>query len=132
MLIRDYSMAMRYFGTLAALAGCFLGGATHGMEVVTYPVPAGETLSTDYEVWAEGKKVDVYTARVLDPPFAGKQWDFGGEPGEDMRLEDVCVEDVRIHGEGQPELIRLRPVVNQYMRKQCPVSSATCISRTSR
>ncbi len=27
---------------------------------------------------AEGKKVDVYKARVLDPPFAGKQWDYGG------------------------------------------------------
>ena len=42
------------------------------------------------------------------------------EPGEDMRLEDVRVEDVRIHGEGQGELIRLRPVVNQYMRKKVP------------
>ena len=37
-----------------------------------------------------------------------------------MRLEDVRVEDVRIHGEGQGELIRLRPVVNQYMRKKVP------------
>lgn len=42
------------------------------------------------------------------------------EPGEDMRLQDVTVEDVRIHGEGQRELIRLRPVVNQYMHKQVP------------
>ena len=40
------------------------------------------------------------------------------EPGEDMRLEDVTVENVRLHGEGQRELIRLKPVVNQYMRKQ--------------
>lgn len=46
--------------------------------VVTYPAPAGETLSSEYEVAAEGKKVDVYTARVLDPPFAGKAWNFGG------------------------------------------------------
>jgi hypothetical protein len=37
-----------------------------------------------------------------------------------MRLEDVTVEDIRIHGEGQKELIRLRPVVNQYMRKKVP------------
>lgn len=42
------------------------------------------------------------------------------EPGEDMRLEDVTVEDVRMHGEGQREFIRLRPVVNQYMRKKVP------------
>jgi hypothetical protein len=42
------------------------------------------------------------------------------EPGEDMRLEDINIEDIRIHGEGQRELIRLRPVVNQYMRKKVP------------
>lgn len=42
------------------------------------------------------------------------------EPGEDMRLEDVTIEDIRIHGEGQREFIRLRPVVNQYMRKKVP------------
>ena len=42
------------------------------------------------------------------------------EPGEDMRLEDITVEDIRIHGEGQKEFIRLRPVVNQYMRKKVP------------
>jgi polygalacturonase len=42
------------------------------------------------------------------------------EPGEDMRLEDVRVEEVRINGEGQRELIRLKPVVNQYMRKKVP------------
>ena len=29
------------------------------------------------------------------------------EPGEDMRLEDIRVENVRINGEGQRELIRL-------------------------
>jgi hypothetical protein len=42
------------------------------------------------------------------------------EPGEDMHLEDITIEDIRIHGEGQREFIRLRPVVNQYMRKQVP------------
>jgi hypothetical protein len=42
------------------------------------------------------------------------------EPGEDMRLENVIVENVRLNGEGQREFIRLRPVVNQYMRKKTP------------
>ncbi len=42
------------------------------------------------------------------------------EPGEEMRLEEVLVENVRIHGEGQRELIRLKPVVNQYMKKKVP------------
>ena len=35
-------------------------------------------------------------------------------------MEDICVEDVRVYGEGQGELIRLKPVVNQYMRKKVP------------
>jgi polygalacturonase len=42
------------------------------------------------------------------------------EPGEDMRLENITIENVRIHGEGQRELIRLKPVVNQYMRNKVP------------
>lgn len=57
---------------------CAAGGSLASAAVVTYPAPREEVLSADYEVWAEGKKVDVYTARTLDPPFAGKQWDFGG------------------------------------------------------
>ena len=47
-------------------------------EVVTYPAPAGDWISADYEVSADGKKIDVYSARVLDPPFAGKEWNYGG------------------------------------------------------
>jgi hypothetical protein len=42
------------------------------------------------------------------------------EPGEEMRLENVRVENIRIHGDGQKELIRLKPVVNQYMRNKVP------------
>ena len=55
-----------------------LGSAAARAEVVTYPAPTGEVLSADYEVCADAKKVDVYAARVLDPPFAGKEWDYGG------------------------------------------------------
>lgn len=47
-------------------------------NVVTYPAPPEEPLSADYKIWVDGEKVDIYTARVLDPPFAGKDWDFGG------------------------------------------------------
>ena len=47
-------------------------------KVVTYPAPAGDFLSSDYQVQAGGQKVDVYGARVLDPPFAGKEYDYGG------------------------------------------------------
>src|SRR5512141_2834164 len=49
-----------------------------GAAVVTYPAPQGETLSSDYEVRIGTNQVDVYTARVLDPPFAEKEWDYGG------------------------------------------------------
>ncbi len=62
----------------AAWAACVLAAVAVQAEVITYPAPVGEPLSRDYEVWADGKRVDVYAARVLDPPFAGKQWDFGG------------------------------------------------------
>jgi hypothetical protein len=47
-------------------------------EVIAYPAPAGEVVSTDYQVQAAGQKVDVYSARVLDPPFASKEYDYGG------------------------------------------------------
>ena len=58
--------------------GQAFGAAATAAKVVTYPAPVGEVLSADFEVHAAGQKVDVYMARVLDPPFAGKQWDHGG------------------------------------------------------
>lgn len=63
---------------MVLLTVCVLGNPWAVAEVVTYPAPPGEVLSEDYQIWAGGRKVDVYTARVLDPPFAGKQWDYGG------------------------------------------------------
>jgi len=55
----------------------FIVSASAGAEVVTYPAPPEEA-SDEYEVLVEGQRVDVYAARTLDPPFAGKRWDFGG------------------------------------------------------
>ena len=64
--------------TILFLLMCGVGASALNADVVTYPAPNGESLSRYYQVWAGGQKVDVYTARTLDPPFAGKQWDFGG------------------------------------------------------
>jgi hypothetical protein len=64
--------------TLLLFLGLALLAAPLEAAVVTYPAPAGEALNTDYEVSAGGQTVAVYSARVLDPPFAGKEWDYGG------------------------------------------------------
>jgi hypothetical protein len=63
---------------LLVMAAFIVSATGSGAEVVTYPAPPGEALSDDYDVSVEGQQVDVYTARTLDPPFAGKRWDFGG------------------------------------------------------
>lgn len=70
---------IRVLTTTAALSLLLSSSATLSAgEVVTYPAPQGGDLSTDYEVTADGKKIDLYRARTLDPPFADKQWDYGG------------------------------------------------------
>ncbi|MBN2269636.1 MAG: hypothetical protein JXN61_03425 [Sedimentisphaerales bacterium] len=72
------SAGLMAFGVLFSVLVVASARSSAAAKVVTYPAPTGEALSTDYEVLAAGQKVDVYTARVLDPPFAGKEWDFGG------------------------------------------------------
>jgi len=42
------------------------------------------------------------------------------EPGENMRMENIIFRDIRIQGEGQQELIRLKPNVNMYMKTKVP------------
>jgi hypothetical protein len=61
-----------------ALTGLLASPFPSAAQAVVYPAPAGETLSTQYELQAGGQPVPVYTARVLDPPFAGKEYDYGG------------------------------------------------------
>ncbi len=63
---------------ILAVVALTLAQPSLASEVVTYPAPPDEPRSPDFEVWVDGKPVDVYTARVLDSPFAGKQWDYGG------------------------------------------------------
>jgi hypothetical protein len=60
------------------LAICVIASSTQGAEVVTYPAPQDQRQDSPYQVWAGDQAVDVYAARTLDPPFADKQWDFGG------------------------------------------------------
>lgn len=42
------------------------------------------------------------------------------ERGEEMKLENVLFENIRINGNGQKDFISIRPVVNQYMRTKVP------------
>ena len=77
---------------------------------------AGEPLSGDYEVTADGQKVDVYTARVLDPPFAGKEWDFGG-PYSFANFDMAGRVTVRIKS--------TRSLRNTVIRPQAAVASVT-------
>jgi hypothetical protein len=63
---------------LFALASLLAASTRGAAQVVTYPAPAGETLSIQYTVQAGGRPVPVYVARVLDPPFGGKEYDYGG------------------------------------------------------
>ena len=64
--------------TILLLFPLVLAGFSTNATIVMYPAPKDEALSADYQVTIGGQPVDVYTARVLDPPFAGKEWDYGG------------------------------------------------------
>jgi hypothetical protein len=63
---------------LSIFSGQSRGAATSTAKIVTYSAPAGEASSSDYQVQVADQKIDTYMARVLDPPFAGKRWDYGG------------------------------------------------------
>ncbi len=63
---------------LAAITLGLVGATSCAAEIVTYPAPADERQAAPYEIWAGDQQVDIYSARTLDAPFAGKQWDYGG------------------------------------------------------
>lgn len=76
--------------------------------VVTSPAPADEPLSQDYEVQAGGQRVPVYTARVLDPPFADKNYDYGGNYSF-ANVDTSGPLEVRIHSHKDLSKTVIRP-----------------------
>ena len=67
---------------LAATSAVLFAAATAVAHVVTYPAPPGEALSQDYALEVNGKRVDIYLAKltdVQDPPSWGlKPGQLGG------------------------------------------------------
>lgn len=51
------------------------------------------------------------------------------EPGEEMTIENVLVENVRVHRENQVGFITLRPTVNQFMVSKVPGAIRNCTFR---
>jgi len=83
-------------------------------EVVIYDAPKDEPLSTEYHVTVDGKKVDLYTARVLDPPFADKQWDFGG---------NYSFASFDLRGSAEVRITSTRDLRNVVLRPSTPQTS---------
>lgn len=93
---------------LLALASLLAAAWPSAAQVVTAPAPQGETLSTQYEVQAGGQVVPVYTARVLDPPFAGKDYDYGG-PYSFAGFDVAGAVEVRIRSDRPLSNLVIRP-----------------------
>ncbi len=91
--------------------------AAAGSTVVTWKPPKGEILSDGYDVWAEGKPVAVYSARVLDPPFAGKRWDHGG-PYSFANFDMSGAVTVKIVSKRTLDNLVIRPVSDKFTVKQ--------------
>jgi hypothetical protein len=82
-----------------------------GAAVVVYPAPKDEPLSADYQVGIGAQAVDVYTARVLDPPFAGKEWDYGG-PYSFCNFDAEGPVEVRIRSKRSLRNTVVRPAIS--------------------
>lgn len=85
--------------------------------VVTYPAPEGEPLSADFTITAGGQKVDVLTARTLDAPFAGKEWNFGG-PYAFANFDTDGRVDVRIESTRSLSNLVVRPSAGVAIRHE--------------
>jgi hypothetical protein len=77
-------------------------------DVVTYPAPAGEAVSTDYRVEVDGRPVDVYLAKSQyhDGKYYFASFDFSGHV-EVRVTSPSSLANVEI----LPESSRIRPVV---------------------
>jgi hypothetical protein len=108
---------------LFALTGLLAAPFPSAAKVVIYPAPAGETLSTQYEVQASGKPVSVYTARVLDPPFAGKEYDYGG-PYSFASFDVSGPVEVRIRSEKPLDNFVVRPLNRRIKTRMADANTA--------
>jgi hypothetical protein len=106
-----------------ALTGLLAAPFQSAAQVVVYPAPAGETLSTQYEVQAGGQPVSVYTARVLDPPFAGNEYDYGG-PYSFAGFDVSGPVEVRIHSEKPLGNLVIRPANPQVKTRLADANTA--------
>lgn len=95
--------------TLIAIPGQVWAGPVEPGKVATPLAGYEGILSADYEVEVAGRKVDVYTARVLDPPFADKQWDYGG---------DYSFANFDMSGRVAVRIVSKQPLRNMVIRPQ--------------
>src|SRR4051812_41524512 len=86
---------------------CALGVPGVFGETRIYQTPEGESLSSEYEVWVGTNRVDVYSARVLDAPFAGKEWDYGG---------NYCFANFDLSGPAELRIRAKRSLANLVVR----------------
>lgn len=105
--------SLRALGFLVALtlAGSAMAADGRPGKVVIYPAPPGEAALGDFEITAAGQKVDAYTARVLDPPFAGKAWNYGGA---------YSFANFDLEGRVTVRIVSKRPLTNVVIRPQTP------------
>ena len=95
--------------TLLCLLALQLPNLHARAAVVTYPAPADEPLSAEYHVSAAAQRIDVYTARVLDPPFAGKEYDYGGP---------YSFANFDLQGRAEVQITSKRSLANTVVRPQ--------------
>jgi len=64
---------------------------------------------------SRAEKMQNIVYRNLDVIHFGEWPVFLLEPGENMQLQNVSFENIRINGEGQDKIAIIRPIINQFM-----------------
>jgi len=88
--------------------------AIKSRNLVIYPVPDGEELSTDYSVEINRNMVGVYTARVNDPP--NNMLDYGGKYSF-ISFDFKESARIRIYSRHTLEMIQIRPL-SKHIRQR--------------